>query len=412
MNFLSLPFTSSSRDYMVGETESGQPLMRTMAGHQYSKAYQPDDETLARLQAVEDFDRAVAGGGFPTPKNYQKDIGNPISMAWDEIADLVSMPRRAAQGEPLTYGDVGEFALEYGLMGAASPAPKGALRANGIRAYHGSPHDFDKFRMDKIGTGEGAQAYGHGLYFAESEDVARAYRDQLAKGPDTPAGNVWDLVNNYGQSPDDLRPIVEDMVRYAPDDPMRAKAEAMLRVVDDGSWRNVDPGGSMYEVNINANPDDFLDWDAPIDQSPQAFQDWAKRRMDEVDLPEGTRRQRQLANWRGADGDWQAAEGVNVPPPRVAEVRNWLGDYGEDQAQMTDALREAGIPGIKYKDAMSRGTSEGTRNYVVFDENLIEIVRKYGIAGAAAMLGVSAQEVQAQMKEQGGNEIRDYLRSK
>jgi len=38
----------------------------------------------------------------------------------------------------------------------------------GIKAYHGSPHDFDKFSMQKIGTGEGAQAYGHGLYFAEN----------------------------------------------------------------------------------------------------------------------------------------------------------------------------------------------------------------------------------------------------
>ena len=49
----------------------------------------------------------------------------------------------------------------------------------GIRAYHGSPHDFDRFDMSKIGTGEGAQAYGHGLYLAESPAVA---------GLDPPAG--------------------------------------------------------------------------------------------------------------------------------------------------------------------------------------------------------------------------------
>jgi hypothetical protein len=29
-------------------------------------------------------------------------------------------------------------------------------------AYHGTPHEFDQFDMSKIGTGEGAQAYGHG----------------------------------------------------------------------------------------------------------------------------------------------------------------------------------------------------------------------------------------------------------
>jgi len=61
----------------------------------------------------------------------------------------------------------------------SNPIP-GAASGDGIRAYHGSPHDFDRFSLDAIGTGEGAQAYGHGLYFAESEDVARSYRDALA----------------------------------------------------------------------------------------------------------------------------------------------------------------------------------------------------------------------------------------
>ena len=47
---------------------------------------------------------------------------------------------------------------------------------NPIKAYHGSPHDFDQFSLSKIGTGEGAQAYGHGLYFADQEQVARNYK--------------------------------------------------------------------------------------------------------------------------------------------------------------------------------------------------------------------------------------------
>lgn len=49
----------------------------------------------------------------------------------------------------------------------------------GITAFHGSPHLFNKFDMSKIGTGEGAQAYGHGLYFAENPGVAKSYADAL-----------------------------------------------------------------------------------------------------------------------------------------------------------------------------------------------------------------------------------------
>ena len=51
-------------------------------------------------------------------------------------------------------------------------------------AYHGTPHIFDKFDSSKIGTGEGAQAYGHGLYFASSKEVAQHYRRTLAGAPD------------------------------------------------------------------------------------------------------------------------------------------------------------------------------------------------------------------------------------
>jgi hypothetical protein len=60
----------------------------------------------------------------------------------------------------------------------------------GIRLYHGSPADFPaepghplgRFRDDKIGTGEGAQAYAYGHYGAEAEPVARGYRDQISVG--------------------------------------------------------------------------------------------------------------------------------------------------------------------------------------------------------------------------------------
>jgi len=33
------------------------------------------------------------------------------------------------------------------------------------KAYHGSPHNFERFSTSAIGTGEGAQSFGWGLYF-------------------------------------------------------------------------------------------------------------------------------------------------------------------------------------------------------------------------------------------------------
>ncbi len=53
-------------------------------------------------------------------------------------------------------------------------------------AYHGSPHEFDEFKTDKIGTGEGAQAFGWGLYFAGEKKVAQNYRENLTKDSSVP----------------------------------------------------------------------------------------------------------------------------------------------------------------------------------------------------------------------------------
>ena len=63
--------------------------------------------------------------------------------------------------------------------GQSEDADAGFITRGGktlLEAWHGSPHKFDRFSMDQIGTGEGAQAYGHGLYFADEIDVAKGYQ--------------------------------------------------------------------------------------------------------------------------------------------------------------------------------------------------------------------------------------------
>ncbi|MBF1100163.1 hypothetical protein, partial [Solobacterium sp.] len=48
-------------------------------------------------------------------------------------------------------------------------------------AWHGSPHDFDEFDLGAIGSGEGNQAHGWGLYFAKSKRVSDNYKKTLKK---------------------------------------------------------------------------------------------------------------------------------------------------------------------------------------------------------------------------------------
>lgn len=48
-------------------------------------------------------------------------------------------------------------------------------------AWHGSPHDFAEFLLSAIGTGEGAQAHGWGLYFAKRRWVSERYKETLKR---------------------------------------------------------------------------------------------------------------------------------------------------------------------------------------------------------------------------------------
>ena len=62
-----------------------------------------------------------------------------------------------------------------------SPYRYSTNKSSDINLYHGTPHSVDKFSLEKIGTGEGRQAFGYGLYFAEDKKIANWYRKVLSK---------------------------------------------------------------------------------------------------------------------------------------------------------------------------------------------------------------------------------------
>lgn len=269
-------------------------------------------------------------------------------------------------------------------------------KPQGIRAYHGSPHDFDRFDLSKIGTGEGAQAYGHGLYFAENEGVARGYRDALSRSNPYTSGQYYDVDGQtvrfpWNGGPYDARALAAKMI----DDVRGDKAQATLRAkaaMESGdttqNWsdvvRSIEEIGSvsrsqgvpgrMYEVNIRANPEDFLDWDKPIGQQSEAVTNAVRDVLKQQGyLRENDNGPTQLAR---ALKSWGMEKGGFVKDAPMSDVVAKM--FGKPE-QTSEVLRGAGIPGIKYLDAGSRAAGDGSRNYVVFDDNLIDIIRKYGI---------------------------------
>lgn len=315
----------------------------------------PTLNALARYMNRPSFEEGV--------RQWQDSI--PGNSPIDRIADRKST---LAQEFPQPMNPLGQSLMETGgfLANFIGPGAKLPQRANfvapnapaapkpqGIRAYHGSPHDFDKFDISKIGTGEGAQAYGRGLYFAESEGVAKSYRDNVKD-----MGRV-DAINKR------LSELAREMTKLEKPGQYRQYREPRGYELAAEYDRLMDeklspPSGRMYEVRINADPEHFLNYDQ-IQQTPHVTAALAK--LKEAGYPNPLH----LAGSSGLE-------------KRVLEVNK--------------AAVEAGIPGIKYKDQMSRGTDGGTSNYVVFDAALIEILRKYGLlppiaAGSALMGGPS-----------------------
>ena len=326
----------------------------------------------------------MALGAYSDPTNA---LSGAPSWAWnrDRLTDAVTAPRNqilgpaaaagptwadaytwnrqnladtvAAMRDPQTWVDAARLYGNALMMGTEAPG-------SGIRAFHGSPYDFERFSKGQIGTGEGAQAYGHGLYFAENPSVAQSYRPK-GGDPDVvkPSADVmakyqeqWDaLVKQVraARGPDG-RPTDASMA-------IQNKMDALHAHMVDETIAN-DPSllnpGKTYEVNIQADPEHMLDWDKTVGQHPDAVRDKL------LDM---------------GYGDAQ----------RGRDVYMHLSRGGNDVAA-SQALQDAGIPGIRYLDQGSRGKGEGTSNYVVFNDAVIDILRKYGIAGLIAGGGAAA----------------------
>jgi hypothetical protein len=266
----------------------------------------------------------------------------------------------------------------------ASLAIPGIGFGGAIKAYHGTPYDFDKFDAAKIGTGEGAQAYGHGLYFAENEGVARSYRDQLAGGADrfvggqpydskTPehlAASLMKTYEKYGGRDRVLKVLQDDIANLDLDEASRNTYQRTLDLVQGQApiqEFTTAPKGRMYEVEIDAEPEDFLDWDTPF-QSADDLERFAAR-FDSVNP----------AIRKRIEDYGYSRQQNNQPMPDGSDlVREVFGGIGSrDAVESSRLMQEAGVRGIKYLDQGSRGAADGTRNYVVFDPNQVEIKRKY-----------------------------------
>ncbi len=278
-----------------------------------------------------------------------------------KLADLLSNPLPYLQQ---TAGQVNEDAKAFNRKTLAAalgnPVAKEQMRSSmldtalnfapAMTVWHGSPHKFSKFDMSKIGTGEGAQAYGHGLYMAESPEVAKTYANAGLNSPEiTYQGRTYKATSPEGQ-------MLRDVTRLG----RRGAYEKYPEQVE--LIRTINPddvkfsGGNIYKSDI---PDEavarFLDWDKPLSQQSSEVQSALRR--------SGVDPEKHFGTGGGLISELNGSGGIPDMP--------WMG-------QGEQFLANNGIPGIRYLDGGSRSAGQGSSNFVLFDDQLPRILEING----------------------------------
>lgn len=354
-----------------------------------------------------------------SPSTIQVDNQNmgPILMQSDHdgwTAKYLLMPMRLVDGDIYKEGDIllnpqddspANFSIKAEQISTATESADlftdGVLEAQNaivtqpdvnfsIKAMHASPHNFRKFSTEFMGSGEGAQAYGWGLYFMEEVKVNKEYfqyfnddyQEKLYQGENEISEEalrvlVHDTLMKHGGS--ELVKDMEDAMVYS------IYREGAQRQLDDyiiflqdskedvpGTLEAIRELASMnlerkrvpkpatnYRVELNADDTNLLMWDERY--SGQEIKDLLGEELFEQIYDEGDEEATLLDN----------GEGIYML------LRSVLG--GKEEA--SKKLLESGVKGIKYLDGNSRSAGEGTYNYVIFsgDDIKITAVNESGI---------------------------------
>lgn len=287
-----------------------------------------------------------------------------------------------------------------------------------LDVWHGSPHSFDKFSTEHIGSGEGGQMFGWGLYFTEEKEIAEWYADTLVRQREVLSvfENNWKSTTyelNFGSLSakqvfadistalhriktqkefdnyiQELEQRYKNRIQEGKDwikNPNSTSADRKLEKqyikdyeerlenldwVKDTFYQGEHSHRNLYSVSIhkgkNADQYSFIEWyeslnNRQVEAVKEVFDNILNRENDYHKASE-------LARYFDRY-DFENKTGQEV----YKELSKYL---GSDKA-VSLALLEAGIDGIKYPtESIARGSSyDGNRksNFVVFDDGAVEV---------------------------------------
>lgn len=383
------------------------------------------------------------------------DVENLPKELYEKLKDFVEraskLPRSYFEAKPLREVSLTEFSYALVEKGTISEKQEKELRGWGIKvvqyekgkinealeeldkqegnvyfqsAYHGTPHKFDKFSIENIGTGEGNQVHGWGLYFAENKNIANErYRLRLAEHEVTYDGINYseladEMLKNQIEKPidkeeyfiavqksgilanlasikvfndnneneiknaiyfemDRIRELIE---RYE----LNGRKEDELKfkkILDwlkkfDISKFNVNESGQLFKVDI-PEKEVLLDEDKPLNEQSekvrQAIYKYYKSRPNNYIVPKDANSlpSTQTGKQFYKDVAYQLRSENTLSYKMANGIKEPVKENFNEQREASLLLNELGIKGITYD-----GRQDG-RCYVIFDDKAIDIIKTY-----------------------------------
>lgn len=230
----------------------------------------------------------------------------------------------------------------------------GGKKGAAARAFHGSPYTFEKFTTEKMGAGEGNQAFGWGLYFAGKKEVAEFYRDSLRyksfdiaeesekRGIQLNAAGRGEIVRQ-GNNADTDNLTAAKRVQYANAAARQIPIEQLEKLIAD---YRANGKGRLYEVEI---PDEgaYLLWDKPLAEQPEAV----RKALESLKTTDALDSYSHGVIGKSFDAmTGGALSNLLHVDDRLTEDRDVL----ETKRAVSELLHSLGIAGVKYLDGASR----------------------------------------------------------
>lgn len=261
-----------------------------------------------------------------------------------------------------------------------------------INAWHGSPHQFDRFDHSHMGRGEGNQSFGWGTYLADERGLAEYYRLRTVRN------HIWRRLREEGVgAPDESmeEQVAGIMAMKWSDKELRfwkalqqndwlgfdTPVQAAMAMLDKDGGKNFDPDrelwdavaslGTLYRVNAAVEREHLLDLDLTMRNQPRAVWDAVNEMSEEAVLAKGFNPvvARTVARLTGV-------EGLDLMLARQFYFTLEASIGGKTAAEV---MRRFGIMGNVYLDARSRKEGVGSSNYVIFDDEVLSIEEQFAI---------------------------------